>query len=123
MSLESSDENKAEWTLMTNPNVWRSFRSDVRDWCLENWVDWEYDAPSWFKIIDGHYRVPPDFIPKLDALDKKRDTHKRRSSMSVRMGAKRATVKFPSIYNKAEAEAKDIGSVKFKVAAVQPVSK
>ena len=111
---------------MTNPKVWKSFRSDVRDWCLENWVDWEYDKPSWFRIVDSHYRVPPDFIPNLDALNKKRDMHKRRSSMSVRLGAKRATVKFPSIYNKPDPhdpQIKAIGSQKFEVAAVHPVMK
>ena len=114
-SISSSDEDKAEWTLMSNHKLWKSFRSDVRDWCLENWVDWEYENPDWFKTVNTLYSIPVDFIPNLDALEKKRESQKRRTSVGVQM--RRASVRFPSIYGNAKVKQQNsskLGSMKMR---------
>ncbi|GMI01066.1 hypothetical protein TrST_g9316 [Triparma strigata] len=74
-----NDQVMAEWTLQVNKSLWASFRKEVKDWCLDNWVDWEYDKPKWFQDIRGKtegsdsHVIRKDFIPDLEALSKMRE--------------------------------------------------
>ena len=65
--LEGQDDATRSIIFGRNIALWKSIRSEVKVWTLNNWTKWEKEKPDWFTAA-FKASVPDDMMPK-DVLD------------------------------------------------------